>query len=426
MCLPRLLQPRIFGCQKRLLLRSLPSATFETCMQLISVSRQPRSDAHYMRQLDGLRALAVIAVWMAHWGIMELRGFDYINWGTMGVMLFFVLSGFLITGILLRAGESVEAGDCGLWTAAKIFYIRRFLRIVPIYYLTLFAMAMLLPEVRAQFFWYATYTYNIRVALHPILPPVGGHFWSLAAEEQFYLVWPWIVLIVPRRLNLGVVFGLITCGALIRIVLEMNNHRGTALGCIDQFGFGALLAISAAYQMTRLRSWLLRLGKFVALPAFIAGAIFVHKHQAPVLTVIILPLMATMCFTWLIGGAADGFSGVGGRLLESGPLVYLGRISYGLYIFHGFVMALWAKAGLAPIANPWLQTLTFGLITVLVASISWYTIEAPINSLKRYFQMPAARGLENKGAPAAAQASAESAFVELPRTASAQLASPTT
>ena len=354
-----------------------------------SRTASPRSNVQYMPQLDGLRALAVFAVWMAHWGIADLRYFDYVDWGRMGVMLFFVLSGFLITGILLRASESVESSECGLWTAAKIFYIRRFLRIVPIYYLTLFAMALLLPQVREQFVWYATYTENIHVALHPVaLAPVGGHFWSLAAEEQFYLVWPWVMLIVPRRLKLGVVLGLISFGALLQVFLETHHHRGIALGCIDQFGFGALLAIATAYSMNRLRTWLMRLGKYVALPVLIVGLIFVYDREAPVLTVIVLPLAATACFTWLIGSAAVGFSGLPGRLLESAPLVYLGRISYGLYIFHGFLIALWAKAALPEIGNPWLKTLVFGLITIIVASISWYVIEAPINSLKRYFQMP--------------------------------------
>src|SRR4051812_27118470 len=89
----------------------------------------------YMPQLDALRALAVLAVWFEHWG-PEQR----VKWGLLGVRLFFVLSGFLITGILLRARDRVDPSDGGLGRTLRNFYARRFLRILPIYYLALFVV----------------------------------------------------------------------------------------------------------------------------------------------------------------------------------------------------------------------------------------------------------------------------------------------
>ncbi len=215
----------------------------------------------YMPQLDALCALAVFAVWIEHWGIKERRGFNLIPWGQLGVWLFFVLSGFLITGILLRAKEGVErsrsagAGNGGgdtLWGATKNFYARRFLRILPIYYLALFATIFLLhiPDMRHLFWWHLTYTTNIRVAFSDSLgkfPDQGGiHFWTLAVEEQFYLLWPALILLVPRRHLVKTIFITLAGGVAFRAVCVAVGQGGAAgtlpFSCFDLFAYGAALA----------------------------------------------------------------------------------------------------------------------------------------------------------------------------------------
>src|SRR5262249_40880734 len=148
----------------------------------------------YMPQLDGLRAVAVLAVVAHH----TLPGplVDALNPGAAGVRLFFVLSGFLITGILLGCRESMAQQGAG--QALASFYARRFLRIFPLYY---FALAVVLlagvQEARDGAAWHLAYLSNVYGVRQGWLGSLA-HFWSLAVEEQFYLVWPALVLSLPR------------------------------------------------------------------------------------------------------------------------------------------------------------------------------------------------------------------------------------
>src|SRR5262245_48027521 len=139
----------------------------------------------HMPHLDGLRALAISAVLVEHFGGKALNALVPIGAGSIGVNLFFTLSGFLITGILL---ESFGKGS-NWQTTLLNFYARRFLRLMPIFYVTLFALVLLdIRTLSDSWPWHAAYLSNVHIAF-------GGEktvFWSLAVEEQFYLVWPFL------------------------------------------------------------------------------------------------------------------------------------------------------------------------------------------------------------------------------------------
>ena len=151
----------------------------------------------YRPQLDGLRAVAVLAVAWSHWERPYQFGIPF----GAGVHLFYVLSGFLITGILLEVRQQHQRG-----AALRTFYIRRALRIFPAFYLTLaFAWWAEVPPLRETLAWHATYLSNAQIVLTETWPGAISHFWSLAVEEQFYLLWPWLIVFVPERLLLRVV-----------------------------------------------------------------------------------------------------------------------------------------------------------------------------------------------------------------------------
>ncbi len=151
----------------------------------------------HLDQLDTLRAFAVTAVLIRHFWPELQPGLDL---GARGVHLFFVLSGFLITGILLRSRALVEDSGRGTGLAIRRFYIRRFLRIFPIYYLVLaVTWALGFPDVRSGIVWHLAYGSNILFAIENQWPPTTAHLWSLSVEEQFYLIWPLLMLLVPRR-----------------------------------------------------------------------------------------------------------------------------------------------------------------------------------------------------------------------------------
>jgi peptidoglycan/LPS O-acetylase OafA/YrhL len=367
--------------------------------------RTPSADrplpVRYMPQLDALRAFAVLAVWFEHWGKDGVPGLRRIDWGLMGVRLFFVLSGFLITGILLRARDAA-AGSGGLWHAARNFYVRRFLRILPIYYLTLFVVTALVVKgllplggMRGLFKWHVTYTTNVYGALYGYPWNAGMHFWSLAVEEQFYLLWPWLVLLVPRRHLLKTVWGAIGLALVYRIACAAAGRMGTIAmlppGCIDQFALGAALAV-IGHEPEHGRWWdrFARTCLWVGLPVMALTLGLSAMRRLEPVSFVLSGLAQGCVFAWLVARAAHGFGGAGRMILESRPLLYLGRISYGLYVYHPFVgagvLALLFRTG-RPMPGPWpLRFAVYGFCTILVATASWYLIERPIQGLKRHFK----------------------------------------
>ena len=210
-------------------------------------------DRGHYPQLDGLRALAVSAVFAGHF-LSDTWLAKAVGWGDAGVILFFCLSGYLITDILLEI-DAPSAADRR--AGVGIFYVRRVLRIFPIYYFTL-GIAVLVDyrPVVENLGRLVTYSLNI-----PMLPPTdnlgaASHFWSLSVEEQFYLLWPAAVVFFPRRhlrsLVLAVVgvslvhkFGFAAAGGPYQLVFW------NVLGCMDSLGLGALLAVRRRENGTR-------------------------------------------------------------------------------------------------------------------------------------------------------------------------------
>ncbi len=345
----------------------------------------------YRPQLDGLRAVAVMAVAWSHWERPYQFGIPF----GAGVHLFYVLSGFLITGILLGVREPVDRAG-----ALRAFYIRRALRIFPAFYLTLAVIWWAdLPLVRESVAWHAAYLSNVYTFVRGEWPGAISHFWSLAVEEQFYLVWPWLIVFAPRRWLVPGIVAAIVSAPLFRLWMGALGYKETmhavlTPGCLDSLGVGALLAAVAGPGFNPALAAKARLKPrptTVAATALLMWlAIWVMESRGPVplpVTAIKQTLQAFV-FGWIILKGAEGFSGVTGRVLSSAPVVYLGRISYGVYLAHGFAGALaatgFALAGLAwPAPEPWRLIILCG-VTVAAAALSWHVLERPLNALKRY------------------------------------------
>ncbi len=363
-----------------------------------------------LRSLDGLRGVAIGLVLLVHFGNAWpgrspadrlLAGAFGLGW--TGVDLFFVLSGFLITGIL---ADSV--GQHRWWTA---FFMRRVLRIFPLHYLALALFWLAAPlagiadawTLRRWGFWYWGYLANWAFAARETIPGLS-HFWSLAVEEQFYLVWPAVVLLARGRRLALVAGALVLAGPLVRfaIVAHSGWPPGSAYrvtpGRIDELAMGALLAVAvrtAAWRPLLRRLWA---------PAAIAGALgFLAVGAAcgrydmhhPALEVWSHTLLALAAGGVVLGAVlSEGTSSPLQRALGGPALRFLGRYSYGLYVVHLFVheAALrWLRARpagaelLASRAGYVLYMAAGAAVSVLLALACFHLVEKHFLALKSRF-----------------------------------------
>lgn len=368
--------------------------------------------------LDGLRAIAILLVFATH--------SDLLAFGWVGVQLFFVLSGFLITGILLDMKASLPAR--AYFTK---FYGRRFLRIFPLYYFYLALMAavayaLLKADFRANYMeiffnqvWYAVlYVYDLFYRLPSFQPSQFlDHFWSLSVEEQFYIFWPLILLFVPQKHLKKLFISFIVLGTIARAALYLLYLSGSSVWMfrepvglviyslpfshIDAFALGAYIS---RYPIPFPRQQLAALSILVPLIGYTAtyfatgtiGSITAFGYD--------LPLQAEYQFIWahtllnyffavLIYCVAREKVFV--RVLEMPWLRYLGKISYGMYVYHlaliWFVNRFFERE-IPSATGPWGKAAVALAATILIATLSYYLLERPILNLKdRFFTWSRAR-----------------------------------
>ena len=352
-----------------------------------------KTGLEHMPQLDGLRALAVFGVLLHHF-----LPWAYLNGLALaGVKLFFILSGFLITGILLRSRDIREENKQTWAFSIRQFYIRRFLRIFPLYYFVVaIALIINVEPVRQILPWLLTYTLNIHMANQGWFVDHFAHFWTLAVEEQFYIVWPWFILFTPRKWLVPSTLAFILVAPLYRGYEMFIGLNGLAsyiftLASLDSLGMGALLAI--AIHAKGITERLSKALNGVALPVGLGMALFLnffaHQGITGKINATFYDLMLALFFVWLVFRTANGFGGIFGWLLESKPVTYIGKISYGMYVYHPFVPSLcrfvFAKAGWVYPEASVLKFAIQSIVTFVISSLSWQLLEGPINNLKRHF-----------------------------------------
>jgi peptidoglycan/LPS O-acetylase OafA/YrhL len=341
------------------------------------------------RQLDGLRAVAVAMVLYAHFFAA-----DGSYWGHVGVRLFFVLSGFLITRLLLEARSAAEFEPIA---ALKSFYIRRALRIFPPYFGMLgFVWLAGLEESKRVLAWHAFYLSNFWYALRDEWTPwILCHTWSLSIEEQFYVIWPLIILSAPRRSIERICMGVILLSLAYRFYWPVTGTPSLARDLLppasmDALACGALLAAwqsrTALLPRWMLVSWVPLAAAFLILLWLRPVPVPVTQDWARWIGLEVLPLVPLVM---IVSYCSQGLGGYLGRFAECPPLAALGRISYGVYLFHAIVLALIVKAQpFIPInvsQQGFGRLLIAGAGTLVLASISWLVLEKRINALKDFF-----------------------------------------
>jgi peptidoglycan/LPS O-acetylase OafA/YrhL len=355
------------------------------------VATDGRADgAGYSPQLDGLRALSVAAVAYSHW----LPGWQFGLPLGAGVHLFFVLSGFLITRILLSLRDAPRRGS-----AVARFYARRALRLCPAFYLVL-ATAWLadVPLVRETWAWHAAYLSNVRIAAGAQWLGHVSHFWSLAVEEQFYLLWPWLMVWSPRAwlgplLAAAVLAGPASRFAAASLGLSEPFWALVPAGSADSLAVGALVAYGSWRQGGAAHGeaarWPGRGMTALAGIGWIALAVFEAQGHGPWPALAVWrQLLQGVVFAWVVQRAVTGFGGAAGRLLAHPWLVYVGRISYGVYLIHAFAPLVLAAAlraarldALVPV-DPAARAAAAMATTLVLAAVMWRVVESPFQRMK--------------------------------------------
>ena len=344
-----------------------------------------------MPQLDALRAIAVLLVIVSHW-LPDSQLARQLPVGMFGVTLFFVLNGFLITRILLQEKQSIDRTHGARWRALGRFYARRALRIFPVYYLTLLVLWWTAGDAfRSDFGWYAGYASNVLLYREQVWLAPAPHLWTLAVEEQFYLLWPLLVLAAPARLLGSLVGATVLLGPASRSVVFLAGDGSAAAAdssqvlmpsCMDCFGLGALLALRdmrpESGATTRASWWAGLL--LVSVPM-----VLLLKDDYGIAGVAGFRLAVSVMALALIARASAGFSGPGGRLMGNPALAYVGRISYGMYLFHLFIPGLYRWLGLPAVEGTYPMFVLHGALLLVLAAVSWHLFEAPFNRLKSRF-----------------------------------------
>jgi peptidoglycan/LPS O-acetylase OafA/YrhL len=353
--------------------------------------------------LDGIRAIALLLVIIHHW-LDKAYLVQAIAPGAIGVDIFFVLSGFLITTILLQNRLQAEALATSKKGVVKNFFIRRSLRIFPIYYLFVFACLAVGPltgtNIRQNALYFLTYTANFYFYHTHAWDGMLSHLWSLAVEEQFYLLWPWVMLFTPRKHLLFAIFLFIAIGVGSGYVVAIKGLGDFALtlsfSCFDAFGLGALLAFILVFHPDQLA----RTHRLMGIAALVCGMQAISEQTPWPLIVLPDRTVCAIIALWFIAGVvlAQERHKKPSRFLTNPVLVFVGKISYGMYLYH--LPLAWDYDLLYKYLNhrlpagvlPYQAYIVFGENMVLLVGLSWASwvvVERPLLRLKQYFDYQA-------------------------------------
>src|SRR6056297_989456 len=308
-------------------------------------------ERRHFANLDGLRFVCISMVLWHHATPGGLQEIQILSRGFLGVDFFFVLSGFLITTLLLR--EAREYGQFSI----RDFYIRRALRILPVYAFVVSAVAFYYVGIKGRSDlaelvpFYSLFLSNFLTDHIPTLSIT----WSLSVEEQYYLIWPLLMLLLARR---SLVW--------LALIVVAANVLGS---------MGALLAMALDHPRGHALATRVLGGRWTALAGFALLALAIHLTPFEIRgwpNLLIHSLMTATLAALVLREDNAGLA-----VLRQPMIARVGAISYGIYLYHLIALDIANRAfGLAGIANYWVLLAAYSLLSVLIAEVSFRTLEA--------------------------------------------------
>jgi peptidoglycan/LPS O-acetylase OafA/YrhL len=349
----------------------------------------PQLKGERVAVLDGFRALSIVLVMLSHaqWSPgfpVPLRRF--LLPGAEGVHVFFVLSGYLITWLMLR--EEDQTGRVNL----RNFYIRRTFRILPALLLYIAAIAAFDGWRGWKIPWIA-YIHALTFTNGIVAFPSGGallqHTWSLGVEEQFYFLWPLVFVRSSKRRRFQIAAAILIIQPFVRTVLHLLHWREyvhSSLGWADAIMWGCMAALAAkefpvdVYRMVQYKPFRLRL---VAVSVFVAIAACNGTGHLPFLTLPFGGTINSVCIAYLILSYVFGPSDLVSKVLSRGPFVQIGVLSYSLYLWQELFTV--HEPQLQGSDNYFWKNFPMNiLMSLLFASMSYFLIERPMIRWRRH------------------------------------------
>jgi peptidoglycan/LPS O-acetylase OafA/YrhL len=342
-------------------------------------------------ELDGVRGIAALIVFFHHLCFTTINGQAWgsgVRWlssifsfGTIGVDIFFVLSGFLITSLLIRDRESPAF--------YRDFYWKRALRILPLYFVCLIGVLFFIPHSRAYVLLAALFVANFTNLLH--IEAVGP-FWSLAIEEHFYLIWPTVV----RRRNISQLrnwsLAIIGIVVLLRGVAALVGHHNYHLTPLRADGIAAGALLASIFERSRRDALNATVYTPVLLMVFIAGFVIfrvpgLFSLEPLASGAFFYQFAATLMCTGAVGLVIAHAGNRYLRFLRSQLLTFFGLISYAFYMIHFYVMMVYDKFFPLTAGDTRSYVVRLGgmfVITIALCLLSRYLIELPVLSLRKH------------------------------------------
>lgn len=364
----------------------------------------------YFDQLNGIRFVAVLLVLLDHW-LIPINPFSLL--GHLGVVIFFVLSGFLITRILFQNADECRLNHSSPLAKIVRFVYRRSLRIFPIYFILLFIGFLFgLSNIQNLWPYLIFYLPNLYIMLKGTWLGIWDHLWSLAVEEQYYLIFPYFILFLNPKRYIWLFLGMLVIGFGTRMGFYLIAPHSlkesewmwwyvNPFSALDCFGLGGFLAYLFHYQEASFQDFkFLKTGLILSLVFFFVILYFASESTFPhdnLWSVAFERISGAVLAFFLIALSIRKDTWRLSPFLKGRIVSYLGKISYGIYLYHNVVMNYYHDSGNtiwyylnAHLPDFHLEIVKFTCykfviclaILISLSSVSWYFIEKPINKYK--------------------------------------------